>query len=235
MKCEINMSISLIEVLFRDRITSESESETLKSVLDSIGGAIAAVERNRQQVEETDIDDPRFVLEDSAFINDLLGCAFVACQAHIARVVATVEDLREIATNNNIVYLRKRDKQELMGFGRRVSGTEHTMAQAIDAFANYYKHHDEWGPDWSKATTRGLGNINVIWNCMAVRGFPPRNEEDVEEAVSAKRAQLASAWSLERGMDALGLNNSEVAGLAENVANWRSETLKIYLGELRPH
>jgi hypothetical protein len=45
----------------------------------------------------------------------------------------------------------------------KIGGTRYTVAEVINAFANYFKHRDEWNPvDWSDPKGLNTNTLKVI-------------------------------------------------------------------------
>jgi hypothetical protein len=94
--------------------------------------------------------------EDVYLIEDLLGTAFVVCQTDITYTVSRVTTLHRFCETSKGTTLTttnsKRD--QLLALDQQIlSGANLTQIQAIDVFANYFKHKDEWSKSWNDIAT----------------------------------------------------------------------------------
>jgi hypothetical protein len=112
--------------------------------------------QRRAPEKEDELDPP--IDEQIDQIETLLGLSFVAVQAYITAVVSSAlrmhQTFRECFKENLLGLDGKRKKvlksEVLSKNNDLVAGTDVPAMTAIDAFANYYKHRDEWGRDWKK-------------------------------------------------------------------------------------
>jgi hypothetical protein len=150
-------------------------SANIDLVLRAIGEAIAASE-SRMDALDHDVNSEYLdavVDDETDVIENLLGASFVVCQTYISAVVSRVDALHSLYKGQHggaeltTTSTRKRD---IMGFGSpRVRGSIFTEVQVIDAFANYFKHRDEWTGKWCKlrepsaATARIIQAVGASW------------------------------------------------------------------------
>jgi hypothetical protein len=89
-------------------------------------------------------------------IETILGLCFVAGQTAITSVVSGCKRIHLFAgryfNSTNLSPVGSGNKSELMKRYEMVTAGAFTPVTAIDAFANYFKHCDEWG-NWSDLTT----------------------------------------------------------------------------------
>jgi len=153
--------------------------------------------------------------EERTEIEVLLGCGFVAAQSEITRIVSRVKWLHDRV---------KRDGHRLTGttaekhgmfkaFSPPVGRTAHAQIEVINAFANYFKHHEEWGPKWKKATRK--------------------DAKKTIEIVKALGAAENSSDNCRKGLAALGIDQvSEAYTIAKIIARWQGDLLAAYREEL---
>lgn len=130
----------------------------LVRVLEPIGEAIrGSSEYINNETKDGDQDWLEVVAEEETeFTENMLGTAFVVCQTHITLVVSNVKRLYDL--------FQKREGRTLSGLNdtkagiislgaKSIGSTGYTDIQIIDAFANYFKHREEWDHDWIKLKT----------------------------------------------------------------------------------
>jgi len=108
-------------------------------------------------------DDPEYkksvIDEEYAVIENLLGVSFVVSQIVIANIASRVMALSEHHARSNpgtVVPGLSKNRQQLYHFkSTTVARTPHTQIEVINAFANYYKHRDDWPLLWNPNTMTG--------------------------------------------------------------------------------
>jgi len=172
---EVKKRLALLHKLLK----LKASGEPTRDVLGSLGkGVEAASSRLKEVAENRDPEWAEIVGEEaSEFKEELLGAAFVVCQAYLAGVV------------NAALRMKKglNAKHEVLQLGEKYGRGPYTKVQVIDAFANYYKHRDDWssGP----------------WN--ELKGQQARTAESIRSA----HAKEGSPLNLETGMRSLGVND----------------------------
>ncbi|MEK6325284.1 MAG: hypothetical protein AABN33_26895 [Acidobacteriota bacterium] len=136
-----------IESLYRN-------SEAVDRALAPIGDAIASCAQNLEEAEITADSAYIDVVIDSEteMIETHLGTAFVVCQTYVTSIVSSVMALHKFRKKETGVDLltTKGNKVSIISFGSHfIKGSCYTEIQTIDAFANYFKHRDEWQQPWS--------------------------------------------------------------------------------------
>ena len=157
------------------------------------------------------------VCDECDVIENLLGAAFVTCQAEITAIVSHVIRLHEQAKKSSIILTASAPtKPAIMAIGNPlVLQSTLTQIQTIDAFANYFKHNDEWEADWSTLTG------------------PPKRTIDAIIAIGAKQS---STGNLRAGARALGVDDySEIHILAKSIQQWSIEVRNVYEADLKTH
>lgn len=128
--------------------------------------AIAKCTKTIEEAETTSNEEYiSFVIEEeTALVENLLGTAFVLCQSYIAFVVSRVKALHKSCEKIG-VQLSTTDgsKTDIMRFGNQLLlGTQYSQVQAINAFANYFKHHEEWKGHWEQLKGKPAGTVQVL-------------------------------------------------------------------------
>ena len=100
-----------------------------------------------------------------------------------------------------------------MLFGsEKVICTEFSQVQVIDAFANYFKHRDEWRADWNSL---------------------PQKSASTAQIISAVGASQGSTGNLRAGAEVLGnAAYTNVTVFIEILNNWRKNLYDGYREEL---
>jgi hypothetical protein len=107
-------------------------------------------------------------------IESLLGLCFVACQVYLTNIVSHcrhLHDFQERKSGNRQLAGHNGEKKELL---QRccipIAGTSYTAITAIDAFANYFKHRDEWDYNWNSLKANALATATIIQSFGASSG-----------------------------------------------------------------
>lgn len=201
---------------FHIRIIGRDESETLGSVLRALGKAALDAEQRIIAVAETQDREyvAEVVAEERMLIEDLLGCAFVAAQSCISRIISRLIWLHErLKHDSHFLKTTNGNKPGMIeACSDRVPGTPYTQVHVIDAFANYFKHHEEWRPKWKDARGKSHATIAII------------------QAVGAAEN---SADNCRKGLAALGVDHVfEVYTMASILARWHAGLADAYRNEV---
>ncbi|MBA4391852.1 MAG: hypothetical protein C0399_13085 [Syntrophus sp. (in: bacteria)] len=194
--------------------------ETLKNILEPVGTAIKKLSVSFNNQCRTDFgDDETEAISDYACesIEGLLGVAFVVCQTHITSVVSNVKRLH--------VFFKAREKRSIAGFSDKklfilrqggvvVAGSDYTDIQTIDAFANYFKHREEWPAKWEKMKKGNPANMrDIILSCGGSCG---------------------SSGNLRTGAAILGNEDyHKVSVFADRLYKWHSNLYSFYSQQLK--
>jgi len=77
-----------------------------------------------------------------------IGLVLVMCQTYIARIVSLVNYFYkdyEALFGKELMKIDTSKRSLMSHFGPRVKGAQYSSVEVIDALANYFKHHEEWG------------------------------------------------------------------------------------------
>jgi len=149
-----------------------------------------------------------------------LGMFLVLCQAYITQVLGLVSNMHrdfEGLERDGIAPLAARmSKRELMvRFAPKVEGTGFSTIEVIDALANYFKHHEEWGGDWDR-----------------LQGLQKRTVEIARSAGVADGPAFWRAGNLHRCLGRLGVKaHSDLLGLMSMIDDWKANIWTSYATE----
>ncbi|MGH9451328.1 MAG: hypothetical protein ACRD11_12445 [Terriglobia bacterium] len=107
-------------------------------------------------------------------VEQLLGVAFVTCQVDITSVVSQCGVLLGVGALGTKPR-RARLRRELMNkVNPTVAKTMYTQMVAIGAFANYFKHVDDWDGRWSELKNPIAHETAVVVTALGARQGPSR-------------------------------------------------------------
>lgn len=209
------MPIALYEILL-EFAKIHVHSSPLERVLSSLGDAVTEgarkIEHARQHYHEDHFDS--VCDEESEVLESLVGTAFVVAQAQITGVVSSVMRLHKKAMSDGVqVAGLKGERREILRLNSPLlTETTYSRIQVIDAFANYFKHHDEWKVPWANLDNRSKATADIVAAAGATEG---------------------SSGNLRTGLTALGIDYDLLDRLHEEIATWASDVVKTYRSELQ--
>jgi len=208
------MPIVLYEILLEFaeiHVHSSSLERVLSSLGDAVTEAAGNIEHARRHYHEDHCDS--VCDEESDVLESLVGTAFVVAQAQITGVVSSVMRLHKKAQSDGVhVAGLKGERREIMRLKSPVlAGTSYSRIQVIDAFANYFKHHDEWKVPWANLESRSKPTADII---------------------AAAGAKEGSTGNLRAGLKALDIDYDLLDRLHDEIATWASDVVKTYRSEL---
>lgn len=195
---------------------SHDDTPTLEEVLRTLGKAALQAEDRITEVAKTQDGDyiGEVFAEETILIEDVLGCAFVVTQSYITDIVSRLKWLHHrVERDGHCLTTTDASKLALINsYSDIVPGTAYTQIQVINAFANYFKHHDEW-PKWDNATDQSAVTVGIL---LAVG------------------ADENSSDNCRKGLTALGIDRAfDVYTMANIVARWHSNLSNAYKDELK--
>jgi hypothetical protein len=196
-----------------DAIYDGTPELQIEQVLIALGRVIA---ETNESTPDGDIDDDTLY-----YIESLVGTAFVVSQTAIAQTVATVKRITVYCDEVCSVKLsRKDDKRDLLLLDKQtVPGTTFKKIELVDAFANYFKHGDEWKGRWNDAQKFKAENGN--------------RSADTLEKIQALGAERSSDSNCRRAAQLLGAPSlSDLDYFARIILDWRQEVRAVYEAEL---
>jgi hypothetical protein len=152
-------------------------------------------------------DNAEFIWRDTnSVIEDLHGAAFVISQSSITAIVSRLKAIHQFAQSAGTPIISiPREKKDMLTFKSAViSSTGTSQIQAIEAFANYFKHNDEWPSGWVNPDPRSKPTIDSLH----ALGFQFYNDSILRNAM-----QLFDS-------------NRNLLALANSVSEWHEAILK---------
>jgi len=189
--------------------------EVLRPIGAEIRSAVEAADEAQKKDDDWGIDDELELIEMS------LGICFVVAQTQIARVISHARRLHEWHEHHSkrkiLLGIEGFRKDEMLGVvTSRIGGSTHTAVEGINAFANYFKHRDEWPADWTQLRKR-----NEIRTAAVIRKFG---------------AEPGRSGNLKRGYKSLfgdAARYNEVPRIVDAVRDWARALKTAYEQELR--
>jgi hypothetical protein len=190
---------------------------TLGRTLEPLGSAIRDCSVRIHEAHESGSEDYAEVVTDEEveIIESLLGAAFVVCQAHVNAIVTRIKGIHRAFRTHQGRLLKLSDNRDAVlccGTTPSESGA-YPAPQIVDAFANFFKHGDEWPHHW--------GQLND-------------QQKRAGAVLLAVGATAGSTGNLRAGAAALGnANFQDVQRFATHLENWRAALVAVYEDELR--
>jgi hypothetical protein len=110
-------------------------------------------------------------------VEGLLAVAFVIAQTHVTQVVSRtmrVLEAAQLAGRSLTAFAPSPEVSRdhvLRAASDVVPGTDYTQVQVLDAFANYFKHHEEWRGKWADLKGKAGKTAKVIAAAGAAKGY----------------------------------------------------------------
>ena len=83
-------------------------------------------------------------------IETQIGLVLVMCQTYITTVISQIGNFYkdyEETFDKKLFKINTSKRALIANYGPRIKNSEYRSVQGIDALANYFKHHEEWGSD----------------------------------------------------------------------------------------
>jgi hypothetical protein len=156
------------------QIGQDFEIGSLEQILAPLGDAIdqcaetinrASTSKDAQCIEIVNDDE-------TAFIENLLGTAFVVCQTYITCAVSRVISLHKLCQESSGFNLTTTTgtRTSIMQLGSRfLPQSPYTKVEAIDAFANYFKHREQWHGPWEQLPDPACRTAQIVTACGALQ------------------------------------------------------------------
>jgi hypothetical protein len=165
-------------------LEAKVRNDTSDRVLDALSRGIhTASERIENAANKSSDDDGGYydaVLDDETdAIENLLGSAFIVCQTYLTGVVSAVIKLDDLCRGTvgglPLASGRARERrQKILSCMGPMVGTKsnrRSVAEVVEAFANYFKHRDEWKTmNWNKLDERSRRTARVVASAGATSG-----------------------------------------------------------------
>jgi hypothetical protein len=167
---------------------------------------------------------------DGELIEDLLGIAFAVSQNFLTSVRTPLLALARAYHQHFGVGLTLKGKvvKDSNGRARDIifkcadelsPGVGFTRIEAINALANYWKHHEEWPRGWREGDESRL----IVWNENQAGVIQKRTIE----IVTALGMSLEGTWNLREAASRLGMKRpSELAPVRLAMSDWAGSLLR---------
>lgn len=162
---------------------------TIDALLHLRGTIERVFERTDEITKTLAQDNAQWIWEDTnASVDALRGSAFVICQAAITSIVSRVKALHEYARCCGVSLSSvPNNKAQLLAFrSAPIPSTTVTQIEAIEALANYFKHHDEWPAGWINPDARSRPTIAILQTL----GFQYGNPSILADAAAMFQSNL---------------------------------------------
>jgi hypothetical protein len=178
-------------------ISDPSYTAVISGLQKMINDAVKRVEQANGQSQFIE-----FVVEQECqLLETLIGTTFVVIQTQLTEFLSTIMRLCDVlgspTPKPRILRLR----------AQTVGTTGHTLAEGVDAFANYFKHRDEWPLHWSNVDKRAKRAVSVI---------------------RAYGAREGSTGNLREGLSSMGYRDLNVSRMSRDLQTWWNERLRHY-------
>jgi hypothetical protein len=125
--------------------------DAFANVLGALSESLHAACAQRARIDETEEGAHYEIGFVETEIETLIGMAFVACQAYLTAITSDMQR----TSKHQLQELFRKSKTDpgvwdILGVGNKVPNTRFTRPQIIHAFANYFKHRDQWSEDWNE-------------------------------------------------------------------------------------
>jgi hypothetical protein len=199
------------------RLEMAFDEHTLQEALLPFSHAITKIETaiDKARIDHDDVYADFFLDDDLDLMETHLGSAFVTCQVFLTAVVSRVKALHKYTRSQGRPAFSSTtsSKRDILATGSGpVPGSTYTQIQVIDAFANYFKHRDEWAVNWSTLDAQSRNTATIITSVGASQG---------------------STGNLRTGAEALGIKfYHNIDACATVIANWKDSLCGSYQREL---
>jgi hypothetical protein len=191
-----------------------------KAIEKEIARGQQRVEKSREsgntEAFETIVDD------ECDQIEELLGIAFVACQAYVNRVWKQVKDLNkacELEYGKPMPSLANR-QMTLRVEGSKLTGSSITNIEAIYAVGNFWKHSEEW-------PTRELvagGRRKDVWDTSKMQPI----QRATAEVVSEIGLRIGLTGNLRTAARVLGVSDyKDLGAIRKPLNSWAKRLLEV--------
>jgi hypothetical protein len=206
--------MTVLSVLL-ELVSVHTHLSSLDRVMRSLNSAVQESNEEIGKALQSGNHDYAIIVDDECgFVENLIGAALVTCQAEITSIAALVIKIHSEAQGGGITLTTTDgQKPSILAFGNpQVGSSGFSQIQVINAFANYFKHNDEWDQEWSQATGWQMHTVAVL---------------------SAVGAVEFSTNTLRACCDALNIQFDELHFLSQIVRTWGSSIHRAYESELK--
>lgn len=181
----------------RLRMLEHTADPTFGKVLDELDYAIREAGKRLDATRGSAYAE-ELIDEECDFIEAIAGSAFVVGQTYITGVVSAVMRLKADAA---VTAIPSTKRSILKFMAPAVGSTSFTLPELVDAFANYFKHRDEWSFDWKKLEGRSV---------------------ETSKMISDVGAKSGCSGNLRIGLEAIGYADYRVGKMGDDLAEWQA-------------
>jgi len=196
-----------------------THTDPLRRVLSPIGDAIKDIRGYLKDLEKKGYSPDHIdaiVDDETDGIEQLLGVTFVVCQTHITGIVSRIIKLHDylVSQRHEVSRGPGQLKKDLLQMGSvQIPGSGHSQVEVINAFANYFKHGDEWPRQWKRGKDQ---------------------QKRTAELIRTVGAEEGSTGNFRTGAEALdNKTHHDVELFADILEDWGKKLLERYRSELR--
>jgi hypothetical protein len=118
--------------------------DTLISVLDSMRQGIGRSLAELNAIQSAPEDAQEFLADGEwNVVDNLLGAAYVVCQANIINIVKAVDHVRIVAKRENLPFTGLDKPHEIRALGPKFDAN-YSKVEVLWQLGNFFKHREEW-------------------------------------------------------------------------------------------
>jgi len=202
----------------------EVDASWCERVHRAIEKEIARGQRRLEKLQESGNEEAFDSMNDEEgdHIEELLGIAFVACQAFINRVLNQVQGLNETCKQQfgRPIALLAGRQQTLQVEDSKLSGSSIASIEALYAVGNYWKHSEEW-PTCEVSVD---GRSRYVWDLSKMRPI----QKSTFRVVSQMGLCYGSTGNLRTAAKALGWQDcGDLRPIRRALHSWAKEVLRV--------
>lgn len=215
----IRAQISLIRRAAKTEALARLHAPIEKEVRSSNRRVAKAQASRDQEHVEAAVDD------ECERVEELLGLAFVAAQSFVTGLRNRVSAAYESGSSHPPSFCHNRG-YALLKMGEVLHpGASYTAVEAINAAANYWKHHDDWRTREDKKGRR----LATVWDVKL------RNEVRTVEIVADLGMAPFAAGNLRSAAEKLGVKEFEnLTPIRQDLRIWAEQVYKAVLADIAP-
>lgn len=188
-------------------LAAAAGADAYEAVLHTLGAGVRAAAARIEEAERTGRSDYADLVigDETEIIENLLGAAYVVCQAQITAVVQAALRAREQAVADGLSPSFGPSARDVRALGAPFDPS-FSKVEVLWALANYFKHRDEWSRStWTAPTGPARQTVPVIL---------------------AAGLQRSSTGNLRQGAEALGNTAYEEMSVFQTIIQDWSETVR---------
>lgn len=201
-----------------------SEANAYEDVLSALS---AGIRTSAKRIDRAPQNDDAFIIDETQIIENMLGTAYVVCQAQITAVVQAalrVDDTAKAAIFTGNKSARESKVRALGPQWRKRSGKTLSKVEILWQLGNYFKHHDEWS--YRRVVFRKSRRVGHAWK------VDNKNKHTVQ-VIKAVGLKALNSGNLRQGAEALGnAKYSDMDVFQDVICSWGVDVHKHVLATL---